>query len=123
MRLTPDERRESVRERVLQALIACEGWLWVSMLHRGAFGGDVVTAAERDEALRDLEAAQIIERREVAKTVGRFGRPTFQYRYRAVDTAPSLECCDAEQVTLHIVDRLALLDLAMGILTLLADTA
>ena len=124
MRLTPDDRRERHLEQILQCLIACEGWMTVTMLHRAAFGGDSVSAAERNEALESLEAAGMIVSRTVAKTVGRFGRTTTQYRYRwAVGTALPTEPCEHEHMSLDTDDRLALLDLAMGIVTLLAETA
>jgi len=123
-RIIGEARRERRREQVLECLIACEGWMTVTMLHRAAFGGDSVTAAERDEALASLESAGMIVSRTVAKTVGRFGRTTQQYRYCwAVGTALSTEPCDHASMSLEIGDRLALLDLAIGIVTMLADTA
>jgi hypothetical protein len=122
MRLSPDERAERVQERVLQALIVSEGWLSKTQIHAAAFGGDEVEARERDEALRALETAGMVESRELARMVGRHGRRTHQFRYRTVGTVLSAEGCEHGSVDIDC-DRFALLALALEIMSFLADTA
>jgi hypothetical protein len=121
MRLSPDERAERVQERVLQALIICEGWLSVTQIHAAAFGSDGVEAWERDAALHALERAEMIKCRAVARMVGRHGRKSLQYRYVTVGTVLSAEDCEHGSVD---IDRDALLALAGEIMSFLAaDTA
>lgn len=124
MRLTPDERRERLRERTVQCLVVNGGWLSRTMIKAGAFGGDRVTAAELDEALAGLLADGVIMSRDVAKVVGRFGRGCTLYSYAAVATAlPAEQCERCHMEDLDHAARLAALDLAMGLVTLLAETA
>ena len=122
MRLSPDERADRVRERVLQSLIICEGWLSKTQIRAAAFGGDAAEAWERDAALDALERAGMIESRVVARMVGRHGRKSTQYRYATVGTVLAAEDCEHGSVDIDC-DRFALLALAMEIMSFLADTA
>lgn len=124
MRLTAEQRRERVRERVLQALIVGSGGeMTRTAIKVTASGGDATSMAEVDGALSDLKRAGMAASREVRNVVGRFGRGSTLWRYQALSTAPSAEHCDAGQMDLDSCDRLALFDLAMRIVTLLAETA
>jgi hypothetical protein len=90
VRLTPDERQEWVRERLLQALYISGGWLSRSALRAMAFGGEQVWADEIDLALDALVEAALIERALLPRLVGKHGRPTSVYR-ATVTTVPALE--------------------------------
>jgi hypothetical protein len=123
-RIVGDERRERVRERVLQALVlGSVGEMTRTAIKVTASGGDATSMAEVDEALHDLERAGMAASREVKKVVGRFGRGSKLWRYQALSTALDDEHCDTFHMDLDPVARLALFELALGIVTLLAETA
>jgi hypothetical protein len=92
MRLSPDEREEWIRERLLQGLVVCGGWLPKSALRVLALGGSssLASAPEVSAALVDLEAAGLVLSRWVPRFVGRYGAGTLVYAATgaAVCTAP-----------------------------------